>query len=416
MKTNQSISRRWRLAAVLLLLLWGAGGAFAQVSVTNLATNYATKQISFTVSWTATPHNNQIWVITDYVKVENATTVSNWSRATVTTVSKTAGNGSVTTAAGNLGFWLNTAGASSGSTNVTATVSLASGVDKFNWCAYALNHPPQAVIKAAGGYELKGTPPFTVNGTTLGDNVKTFGAGTCITSLSDATDNPAGIVPALPAIATVTASTLCAGGTSTLTATLSGGTTSAMTYSWNIGGSTSTTTGNTKTTQTLNANTAFTVTVTNANGCTSAQYSGAISLTSPSASGQTANACGCALGLTNCSGTCLSSCCTNCASWTTCSGFTQVSSVAYENGTKMNWSTANTYCQNKGDGWRLPSKTELMCMCANRYSLPGGYANYDYYWSATIDCNSEYCVTYFVDCTTVNDPWTSDGGFVKCVK
>ena len=389
MKTNPSISLRWRFSAVLLLLLGGISGAFAQVSITNLATNYAAKQISFTVSWTAQPHNDQIWVITDYVKVENATTVGSWSRATVTAVSKTAGSGSVTTAAGNLGFWLNTAGASSGSANVTATVSLASSVDKFNWCAYALNYPPQAVIKAAGGYDLKGTPPFTVNGTKLGDNVKTFGAGTCITSLSDATNNPAGIVPALPAVASVAASTLCAGGTSILTATLSGGTTSAMTYSWNIGGSTSTTTGNTKTTQTLNANTAFTVTVTNANGCTSAQKTGTTSITNPSASGQTANACGCASGLTNCSGTCLSSCCTNCASWTTCSGFTQISSVSYENGTKMTWSAANTYCQNKGTGWRLPSRTEWHCMCHNKTSLPGGYITESKYWTGTVS-NTTY--------------------------
>jgi hypothetical protein len=414
MKTNQSISLRWRVAAVLLFLLWGIGGFAQQVSVSNLATDYAAKKISFTVTWTAAPYNNRIWVIADYIKVENTTTAGSWSRALVTGATAT-GNGSAVTVTGQRGFWLNTSGAS-GSANVTATVSLASGVTQFNWCAYALNYPPEAVINAAGGYDLKGTPPFTVNDVPLAATATTYGAGTCITSLSDATNNPAGIIPALPSIATVTASTLCAGGTSTLTATLSGGTTSAMTYSWNIGGSTSTTIVNTKTTQTLNANTAFTVTVTNANGCTSTQYTGTISLTSPSASGQTANACGCVAGLTNCSGTCLSSCCTNCASWTTCSGFTQVSSVTYETDAMMPWSTAVTYCENKGSGWRLPTITELLCMCKNSSYLPGGLDQNNVYWSSERGLNGiHYIIT--TTCAAKDNGSASRGvAYVKCVK
>jgi hypothetical protein len=70
----------------------------------------------------------------------------------------------------------------------------------------------------------------------------------------------------LPA-ATVTAKTICSGGTVTLSATLGAGTTTAMTYTWTIGRTSSTTSVNSKTSQTLTANTTYTVRLTNADGC-----------------------------------------------------------------------------------------------------------------------------------------------------
>ena len=195
----------WRCIIIaLLFFLWGIAG-FAQVSVSNTATTYTTKQISFTVSWTSAPYNNQIWVIVDYIKIENASTVGSWSRALVTAVAKNSGTGSVATVTGNRGFWLNTSG-SSGSAHVTATISLASGVNQFNWCAYALNKPPTAELQSNGSYLLKGTPPFVVNGTTLGSNVTTFGPGTCIATLADATGNPTSVLPAAPSITLTTGS------------------------------------------------------------------------------------------------------------------------------------------------------------------------------------------------------------------
>jgi hypothetical protein len=50
-------------------------------------------------------------------------------------------------------------------------------------------------------------------------------------------------------------------------ATLGSGTTTAMTYTWNIGGTTSTTNVNSKTSSTLSASTTYTVRLTNSNGC-----------------------------------------------------------------------------------------------------------------------------------------------------
>jgi uncharacterized protein (TIGR02145 family) len=85
---------------------------------------------------------------------------------------------------------------------------------------------------------------------------------------------------------------------------MSGGTTTAMTYTWTVGGTPYTTTSNTYTTVSLSSSAAYTLKVTNANNCVSATASGNITVTSPATNGQTANSCGCASGTINCSGTC----------------------------------------------------------------------------------------------------------------
>ena len=107
--------------------------------------------------------------------------------------------------------------------------------------------------------------------------------------------------------------------------------------------------------------------------------------------------------------------CTNCASWTICDGFTQVSSVSHENNTTMNWANADDYCKQKcgGSGWRLPTRQELVCMCGERSDLPGGYESASY-WSGTAD-GSKYYRVYLSGCGAYStDPSTKY--YVKCVK
>jgi uncharacterized protein (TIGR02145 family) len=259
--------------------------ANAQVGITNMATIYATKQISFTVTWTAQPYNNQIWVITDYIKVNDATTVGAWSRALVTAVTKTTGTGSVATVSDNRGFWINTSGAT-GSADVTATLSLAPGVDKFNWCAFALNYPPKAVIKAGGGYDLKGTPPFKINGN-ITEITTVFAPGTCITSITDATDNPAGIVPANPSISLSAGSS---GQAATMNITLptlqyttanaSGATCTAGSFPTGVSGTWNNNIYTISGTPTATGTFTYTVTTTNSNGCTNASRSGTMTVNS----------------------------------------------------------------------------------------------------------------------------------------
>jgi uncharacterized protein (TIGR02145 family) len=115
---------------------------------------------------------------------------------------------------------------------VTATLDNAAG--KFNWCAYGSDAPPQAEVLSGGGYKLHGTPPFTINGT-ITENTKTFGAGTCITSITDLTGNPDGIAAHDIAQATISgdASNTCPALTVVLTTTASG----ATTFTWYKNGS-----------------------------------------------------------------------------------------------------------------------------------------------------------------------------------
>jgi hypothetical protein len=221
----------------------------------------------------------------------------------------------------------------------------------------------------------------------------------------------------LPTVSTVTASTPCAGNTAELTATLSSGTTSSMSYTWTIGNAAATTTEtNTITTQTLDEDTAFTVTVTNAYGCTSAETTGTISITSPSAEGQTANTCGCAEGLEDCSGTCLSCCVSNCAKWTTCAGITYVASESYENAPIMAWAAANEYCSNKGAGWRLPTSPEAFCMCENDTSLPGSMGSCYGWWTSDVGPGRIRYIIHNCDACTLLDAFDDDLWLVKCVK
>jgi hypothetical protein len=62
-------------------------------------------------------------------------------------------------------------------------------------------------------------------------------------------------------------STVCSGSSSTLTANVSGGTTTPMTYTWYIGGATYTSSSNTYSLSGLTATANYSVKVTNANGC-----------------------------------------------------------------------------------------------------------------------------------------------------
>ena len=462
MKKHLIITAQRCIIIALLFLLLGIAG-FAQVSVANTATTYSTKQISFTVSWTSAPHNNQIWVIVDYIKIENATTVGSWSRATVTAVSAS-GNGSAATVTGQRGFWLNTSG-SSGSATITATLSLASGVDKFNWCAYALNYPPQAVIKAAGGYDLKGTPPFTVNGTTLGAGVTTFGAGTCITSLSDATNNPTFVLPATLTVTTSNPAARCSAGAVTLSASASGGTTTAMTYTWVVGGGAeqTTTTGSLSHSAALGSTT-YSVTVTNANGCTSAQKTGTITVNIAVAqatiTGAASNTCpsvtvslsASASGATtytwyknnsqvqtstsgnytvtasgsytvqgknaNCTGTNSSQkvITIKSGSLPSCACPILYQTTAYYEGAGV-WTEADKLC--KDNGARLPTITELECMCSHKSELAnkGGYTTNDYYWSSTYGSLGYIGLRFNDACSETDHGFVNDDIlFVRCVK
>jgi uncharacterized protein (TIGR02145 family) len=138
--------------------------ASAQVTnVTPISANYANKTVSFRVWWNAgsrnATHLAKVWVWVDYITVNsnNTTSGNTWTRAAVGTVS-----GGTTSYDGSnrKGFWLE--GNASTNYSATLTVQLANVPDKFNWCAYVSDFPPNVTLDK-GTYTFKGTTNFLVS-------------------------------------------------------------------------------------------------------------------------------------------------------------------------------------------------------------------------------------------------------------
>jgi hypothetical protein len=252
--------------------------ASATVTVTPISTDYATKKITFKVAWSGTviPHNNRVWVWVDFCPITGTVPATSFSTATVSNPTITGGNGSTATST-TRGFFIEYANASNAGTTVTATLSNAPDTpQKFNWCAYGSDMPPNATVIATGGYTLRGTLPFTINSSQTVTS-KTFGAGTCITSITDLTGRSDGFATEKPSITAVTSPTICNGAAATLTAMVGGGTTTAMTYTWKVGAAAETTTTvPTYITTQLTGVSTYTVQARNLNGCTSAASTGTI--------------------------------------------------------------------------------------------------------------------------------------------
>ncbi|MDR1985145.1 MAG: hypothetical protein LBQ28_10060 [Prevotellaceae bacterium] len=219
-----------------------AASAQSGVTVNPVSANYANKTVTFTVSWlnssrTGT-HNSKVWVFVDYRTVTGNASTGNWSRALISgTPTTTSGTPSRETE-NDKGFWLQGTSGSSGTYNATVTVVLSNVPDKFTWCAYASDYPPNAKF-SGDGYQLKGTPPFTI---TYNNNISssttntTFDLG-CVNAIADATGNPAGIVDDFnPGAITAAAYANCyntAGNTTAVTTAPSGGN-GVFSYSWTV--------------------------------------------------------------------------------------------------------------------------------------------------------------------------------------
>jgi hypothetical protein len=276
--------------------------ASATVTVTPISVDYSTKAITFKVAWTGTkvPHNNRVWVWVDFCSVNGTTPDNSFSTATISNATRIAGNGTVIYSSTNTrGFFVEYSSATNTGTTVTATLG-SPPMGKFNWCAYGSDMPPNATVNAGGGYTIRGTKPFTINGVP-GYNSNAFGAGTCITTITDPTGRPDGFAE-MPAVTGANSPSRCNAGAVTLSVTASGGiTTGNMTYTWTIGSNNYTTTINSYTTGSLSSSVAYTVKVKNANECESSTAGGYITVNSPGTHGQSSSPCGCADGTTECS-------------------------------------------------------------------------------------------------------------------
>jgi hypothetical protein len=110
----------------------------------------------------------------------SGTSPGTFEKAVISNPSATAGSIDDATLNGR-GFYVTT-----NPSTVTATLDNATG--KFNWCAYGSDFPPNARDNSSGGYNLKGSPPFIINGT-IEWTANTY-SGNEITALTDATGCP----------------------------------------------------------------------------------------------------------------------------------------------------------------------------------------------------------------------------------
>jgi hypothetical protein len=220
-KKNYIMKKLFFLFALLTSI-----AASATVTVTPLSIDYNARKVTFSVAWNSAAYNNRVWVWIDLCPIAGTLPSGAFTPADVANPAITGGNGTITNPT-TRGFFITYAGTNSGTT-VTAMLSNAPA-GKFNWCVYGSDAPPEAEVLPDGGYKLHGTPPFTVNGTKLDDGVKTFGAGTCITSITDLTGNPDGNPHAIPqATISGAATNPCPATTAVLTAAAA----NAATFTW----------------------------------------------------------------------------------------------------------------------------------------------------------------------------------------
>jgi len=157
------------------------------VSVKQISADYKTDQIKIAITRTgctgdASNLRNTVWVFVDYRDVGG----SSWTRAAISVASP----GTFATD-NDKGVWIY--GANS-PTAQTVTLTLKNmPTNKYDWCAFATDYPPNATLLGPSGstYTLKGTPPFTIDGSYTTSARTYIGS---ITSITDATRNPEGFV------------------------------------------------------------------------------------------------------------------------------------------------------------------------------------------------------------------------------
>jgi hypothetical protein len=151
--------------------------------------------VTFRVYWEGgapdnSSHLDSIWLFVDYQPVASNGSLGAWTPATLSAPAAAAPATVVTVLGNGRGFYLRGTLDPSFSATVTVTLAGPTPGSTFNWCAYASDYPPNAII-GSGAYDLHGTPPFIINGSITEPTRQYAG---CITSLTDAT-GCTGLIP-----------------------------------------------------------------------------------------------------------------------------------------------------------------------------------------------------------------------------
>ncbi len=192
--------RKFFFIAVMLLSM--SVTAQQRTFTKSVSINYATKQVTFKISWAAgsrgssgaSTYNSKIWVLVDYQEVRNGVPYGSWRRATVDLTRLPAN----CTADGTntKGFWYQ--GQASAAQNANITVTLTNVPAQFKWCASATDCPPQVSKSTAGAVTFKGTPPFNLtysDGSTATASGKNYTLTKILTAFTDATNCPGSVPP-----------------------------------------------------------------------------------------------------------------------------------------------------------------------------------------------------------------------------
>jgi hypothetical protein len=207
----------------------------------------------------------------------------------------------------------------------------------------------------------------------------------------------------LPTNLTLTASpaAICNGTSTTLTASATNG------YEYSRDNSTWQTT--TAFNVTPGANASYTLYVKTAAGCSATKTDAAtVAVSQSSADGQAPDAtCGCASGLSPCSGLCRSCC------WPISGGISEASNVNYIPANRKHYDDAVAICAAMGTGWRLPTMDEANCMCYGANLVPGGLPpSNEFYWTTRVSGGLHYSK----GCPGMTNNTKDHVAFAKCVK
>jgi hypothetical protein len=287
---------------------------------------------------------------------------------------------------------------------------------------------------AAGVASGTGNGTFTVSGAEAGTKSVTVTANlpvsetTCQSTASAAVSGVVAIIPDVPTVTLTSASTVCTGNSLSFEATGTAG----STYTWT--GSTGTASGagsyyfrissSNRGSSSVAAYARLTSSGTTCQSGVSNTVTGYISAPG-SQQGPYDPVCGCGTwgrnhwDMVNCDGTCRSTC----NILTTCS-LTAVSTNQYEGGGKTTHTNAAAICAAKGDGWRLPDRTEAECLCKYYDELPGGWEDSEGYWTSIPwyhdppdDVQYRYVTTRYGDvCVSGVYRAETDNYYVRCVK
>jgi len=201
-----------KISSLVCAILCAYSSFATCVTAKQVSTNYMDTTVTFTLTWsgcTASNHLTTAWCFVDFRELGS----NSWTRAII--------SGTPTVSAGGIyseghekGFYVK------GTEGQSATVTVKLGnvsVDKFDWCAFATDYPPQVSSKGMGNVTFKGTPPFYI--TYVMDNpatatTKDYNFTDVLKSFTDATGCPGTIPPFRPSWTTDSGGCDCAGASS----------------------------------------------------------------------------------------------------------------------------------------------------------------------------------------------------------